>query len=878
MNSIIKKIEGSLPGYSWFVPLVIGVVLVSISQMNFLLFHTMAELVTVVIAVLMTVVAWQTFSFTRNNFLLYFGSAYLWIGVLDLMHLLHYKGMGVFAVTNTDVAVQYWVLTRYLESFLLVTATWFLANKINFRLMFFVYGLLALSILVFVKSGNVPVMFVEGAGLTDIKIVSEYIIVVILMLAFFQLYKKRNMLDSKVSRLILASIVLTICSELAFTLYIDVYGMSNIIGHLFKFISFWLMFVAMVSAILHEPFTAMARNSSTYDAIPDATLVVDSAGVIHQANQAACILAGVSKDELVGDTSHKWFHGSDVSKKDCFVCSNTREGKKLYAFEINDVANNRWLNFTLSAIGGEKEYKGVVEVIRDITQRKFIEQKLEEVNDLKNSIVENLPAMLFVKQAEGNRYVEWNKAAEEITGLKREEMLGKNDYDFFTDDEAAFYIEMDKKVLSEGKLHDIPEETIHTKYKGVRLLHTRKIPIFNNKGEASYLLGISQDITEQRENEEVLRRSQKMEAVGQLSGGIAHDFNNQLGIVTGYLEFLKEFLKTEEKQSAWVNSARKAAFRCVDLTKQLMLFSRTKSPERTNVDINVIITEMEDIIQKSVTPQVSVVYQFDEKLWPVEIDKGEFEDIVINMVINSRDAMESDGCISIGTSNIYLDDEVMVVNQGLKPGEYVMLEIMDNGSGMSADVVEHIFEPFFTTKAVGSGTGLGMAMVYSFVQRYDGTIKVVSSIGSGTSIRVFLPRAVKSDFARVEIDPERVMVLPEGKERILIVDDELDLLSLAGDYVSSLGYDVYKAVSGSDALEVLSKESIDLVFSDVVMPGGINGYELANKVSELYPDVKVILSSGYIGKSRQTEFKGMLINKPYTRQEVALQIRKVLDE
>jgi PAS domain S-box-containing protein len=878
MKNQIKNKKNSISVYAWLVPIALAAVLVVVSQNNFLLFHTLAELFSVIVAVLIFVVAWQMYPFTRNNFLMYLGCGYFWVGVLDIFHTLAYKGMGVYGVTDGNMGIQFWIVTRYIEAFLLLTAPWFLTHKLQYRSPFIIYGILAGGAYIAVTNEFFPVMFVEGVGLSDLKVIAEYIIILMLGLAIVAVWKQRAYLDSHILRLMIISIVLTMCAELAFTFYVSVYGLSNIVGHVFKFASFWLIFMAMVRTTLQDPFNAMARDSSTYDAMPDAVIVVDSEGVIHQANLAAFELAGVKKEKLIGESSHELFHLKSVDESECLVCINSREGNKINAYEVEDKINGRWLDFTLSPIESVSEYKGMVEVIRDITSRKLIEQKLEDVNELKNSIVENLPAMLFVKKAEDHRYVEWNKAAEEITGLKREEMLGKNDFDFFTHEEAEFYISMDKKVINEGELYDIPEETIHTKYKGVRLLHTRKIPIFNQQGQASYLLGISQDITDNKETEEVLRRSQRMEVVGQLSGGIAHDFNNQLGIVTGYLEFLKEYLKNEEKQTAWVNSASKAARRCVELTRQLLLFSRTKSPEKATVDINGVINNIEDMIQKSVTPEVNVQFQLEEELWPVVLDEGEFGDAIINMIINSRDAMPSGGDVTVRTSNVYLDDEVMIADQGARPGEYVMLEVQDNGIGMSDEVVEHIFEPFFTTKPVGSGTGLGMSMVYSFVQRYDGTIKIESSTGYGTSIRIYLPRSVTdSKFSRSDIAPDHMMVLPRGTERVLVVDDEIELLNLTGEYISSLGYEVFKAVNAMDALEILGNESVDLVFSDIVMPGGINGYELALDIKDKYPDVKVLLSSGYIGRSPKTEYKGVVVNKPYTRQEIANQIRSIFD-
>ena len=871
-----------LSGFSWLIPIGLSVLLIITSQFNFLLFHTLAELFAIIVAVLMCVVAWQMYPFTRNNYLMYLGVGYFWIGVLDMAHAISFKGMSVFPGISGDVTVQFWIATRYIEALLLLSAPWYLAARLNYRLVFFVFSGVTALIFLAVSSGNFPEMYVEGQGLTATKIYSEYLIIAILIAAAWHLWKKRDLIDERIIHIMLLSVMLTACAELAFTFYIDLHGLSNLVGHIFKLFSYWLIFMAMVRTTLQEPFTVMSRGANTYDAVPDATIMVDKNGLIYQVNNAACKYAGSTRRELIGRSSHDCFHPHDSDTEDCEICQHSRHGKKITNLEIENKENNQWLDYTISPVAGLTELDGSVEIIRDITDRKQVEDELDDVNELKNSIVENLPAVLFVKRAEDHCYVEWNKAAEELTGVDREEMLGKNDFDFFTEDEAAFYVGMDKKVLSEGRLHVIPEEPIHTRNKGVRLVHTRKIPIYNKQGKASFLLGISQDITEQRETEEMLRRSQKMEAVGQLSGGIAHDFNNQLGIVTGYLEFLKAFVKDNEKQLGWVESASKAAQRCVELTKQLLLFSRAKPAGKTDVDINFCINGIEDIIEKSVTPEVNVSYQLEPELWQVSVDQGELEDAIVNMVINARDAMPDGGEIIIRTSKIYLDNDFVSNSPGVRSGEYSMLEIKDSGFGMSEEVIEHIFEPFYTTKPVGKGTGLGMSMVYGFVQRYDGSINIDSMPGAGSSIKMYLPRTSEEETeSNKEVEKDRVMMLPQGTETVLVVDDEIDLLNLASEYLETLGYRTFKASNASEAIGQIEKEKIDIVFTDIVMPGGMNGYELADKVRNDYPEIKVLLSSGYTGKSTGTVYKAvykeLIVSKPYTRQDLAYRIRNVLE-
>ncbi|MDH5517081.1 MAG: PAS domain-containing protein [Gammaproteobacteria bacterium] len=865
--------------YSFFIPVVVSIVLIIVSQINYLLFHTLAELFAVVVAVLMCVVAWEMYPFTRNNYLMYLGIGYFWVGVMDLFHTLMYKGMNIFLADGLNYATDFWIGTRYFETVLLLSAPWFLNHSLKYKTVFSLFGLFFLVLFSLIVSNQFPDTFIEGEGLTDFKIYSEYIIIVLLALAILHHTKKSAMLDKRVMQIIIISIVLTMCAEFAFTFYVSVYGLANLIGHLFKLLSFWLIYMAMVKTTLQEPFRMMARDSTTYDSIPDATIVVSESGIIRQANLAASKLAGVAKSELIGQSDHKWFHQADVSETECLLCQKTRNGEKIEAYEIEFDKNQRWFDFTLSPVSDATAQDGVVEVIRDITGRKLTEQKLDEVSELKDSIIENLPAVLFVKSADDLRYVEWNKAAEDLCGYKRGEMLGKSDYDFFTDEEADSFTDIDKKVLSNGELTDIPEEHIHTKYKGIRLMHTRKIPIFNSQGEASYLLGISQDITEKRESDEIQRRSQKMEVVGQLSGGIAHDFNNQLGIVIGYLEFLKEFMKDNEKQRGWIESASKAAHRCVELTRQLLLFSRTKSHEKNLVDLNASLQNIEDLIRKSVMPEVVLMYQLESAIWPVMLDANELEDAVANIISNSRDAISEGGEIIIRTSNVYLDDEVVINNGGLKSGPYVMLEIKDNGCGMPKEVLDHVFEPFFTTKPVGSGTGLGLSMIYAFVQRYDGTVNIESVAGSGTSVKLYLPRAdAEAGFVSSVITHDRDIVLPKGNETILIVDDEQDLLTLTAEYIRDLGYQVFKASNGKEALTLLSQHKFDLLFSDIVMPGGISGFELEEIVSDKYPELKVLLTSGYPGRALSREYHGVVLAKPYTQQDLANQLRRLLDQ
>jgi len=388
-------------------------------------------------------------------------------------------------------------------------------------------------------------------------------------------------------------------------------------------------------------------------------------------------------------------------------------------------------------------------------------------------------------------------------------------------------------------------------------------------------------------SEEALRHSQKMQAIGQLSGGIAHDFNNQLGIIIGYLDFLEEYATHDKEPQKWVECATRATLRCMDLTRQLLTFSRQQCNKKKLININPVISELETMIAQSVTPAVEVQYFLAEDLWSTEIDPDEFQDTVLNLIINARDAMPSGGKLLIETSNKILDADYTGINSGVKAGEYAQLMISDTGMGMSSTTQERIFEPFYTTRPKGKGTGLGMSMVYGFVRRFNGFIRIHSEIDIGTTFRIYLPRCTATETDCTDESLSNIET-PQGNESILIVDDETDLLQLAEKYLSELGYRTYLAENARQALHILEHQhDIDLVFSDVVMPGEMNGYDLAQQITDNNARLKVLLTSGFTSKpirrnghSKKTEarFAENMLSKPYRKADLAHRIRLILDE
>ncbi|MDH5727841.1 MAG: ATP-binding protein [Gammaproteobacteria bacterium] len=361
----------------WLTPLLLATIVVATSFYSFLLFHTLAEFFAIVVAILMCVVAWQTHPFTRNNFLMYLGCGYFWVACLDMAHTLAYKDMNIFShVTSSDTSIQLWIGTRFMEAFLLLTSPFFLNRGLNRNLVFTGYGVIASIIFFLVMLDQFPLMFIEGQGLTETKVASEYLIMTLLAFSMWFLYQRRHYIEAKITRMIFASITLTICAELSFTFYISVYGISNQAGHIFKLVSFWLIFVAIVRTTLKEPFSTMAQDATTYDAIPVATIVIDQNNRIRQVNNRACEMAYMTKNQLVGLNAHQVFHPLFLEESNCTICQHMKDGIELHDYEIQNVDKNTWLDFSLSPISMDKTNMGTVQVIRDITDRKQIELEL----------------------------------------------------------------------------------------------------------------------------------------------------------------------------------------------------------------------------------------------------------------------------------------------------------------------------------------------------------------------------------------------------------------------------------------------------------------------------------------------------------------------
>jgi PAS domain S-box-containing protein len=398
------------------------------------------------------------------------------------------------------------------------------------------------------------------------------------------------------------------------------------------------------------------------------------------------------------------------------------------------------------------------------------------------------------------------------------------------------------------------------------------------EGKAVRITGSMTDVTAKRDTENRLRQSQKLEAVGQLTGGVAHDFNNLLTVFLGCAEILSEELVDQQRKLAEMIIT--AAERGAELTNRLLAFARKQPLNPKTMDVNVLIRGSVGLLQRTLSENIDIRLNCPDGLWTTEVDPAQLDAAILNLSLNARDAMPAGGRLTIETANAALDRDYSDLGYNIIPGQYVMITITDTGEGIPADVLSHIFEPFYTTKEVGKGSGLGLSMVYGFVKQSGGYIHVYSEPGEGTSVRLYFPRATAAG-APDQI-PETGNRLVGGEERILVVEDDMLVRKHLISQLLGLGYKVVGVGSGPEAIEILAQtQSFDLLFTDIVMPGGMSGRELADTALKMRPEIKVLFTSGYteqaIIHNGRLDPGVQLLSKPYRRQQLAEKVRLLLD-
>lgn len=478
-----------------------------------------------------------------------------------------------------------------------------------------------------------------------------------------------------------------------------------------------------------------------------------------------------------------------------------------------------------------------------------------------------------------------NLQAQKMFSYTEKEMLGNNVSILMSGDHAAHHDRYIANYIETGdaKIVGIGREVSGTRKDGSEFPLFLGIGEMDLDGDRQFIASLT-DLTAQRNIEYQLRRAQKMDAMGQLTSGLAHDFNNLLGIIIGNLELAQRKAANIPAITRNFDRALAAAGRGTNLTRRLLNFSRQTPTNVSAVGLNEVVSEFRNLAAQSVLGQTELQIHLDPSAPEVLCNQSDLEDALLNISINARDAMPDGGRLIIETGTYEVSPEETLVAAGLAPGHYGTLKLSDTGIGMPPEIQERIFEPFFTTKAAGKGTGLGMPMVYGFVQRSKGHVAIYSEQGLGTTVRLYLPAAEEIWGKTIpDITDVSRTALPGGTEKILIVDDEAGLREIAEAALSELGYRTAVAENGDVALSILrSTPDIDLLFTDLVMPGSINGLQLSETILKERPDLKVLLTSGFSGQVMDKEsaerWAGSLLGKPYTNAKLAQAIRSKLDQ
>lgn len=550
-----------------------------------------------------------------------------------------------------------------------------------------------------------------------------------------------------------------------------------------------------------------------------------------------------------------------------------RPGSQGVAWTLGEIA---------PVLNKEGKVERIVAAFSDVTQQKQVEEALRQSEEKYAKMIQFNPDAVSLRTYPDLQYLDVNKQWTQMFGYSREEALGK------TAAELNIARDADRLAIVEqfGRGEEIrgKEVTYRTKSGESRLCWASAIPV--EVGGQSCALTITRDITEDKRAEEALRKTQlgmqtmqKMEAVGRLAGGIAHDFNNMLMVVSGQLDLLRQELPPGNEHIRKIEQAQKAADRAAVLTRQLLAFSRMQTLQPQIVNLSNIVNEMNKLIQPLIGPNIYLQTKLESQLGSVKADPSQIEQVILNLVVNARDAMPNGGRLTFETANVDLDVAHASLHPPMTAGRYVLLEVSDTGIGMDAETQKRIFEPFFTTKPKGKGTGLGLASVYGVVKQSGGFIWVESALGRGTTFRVYLPLA--SESAKVSKSLKPSVYSLAGTETVLLTEDEPDVRAVAREFLLGFGYHVLEAGNGAEALEIAKQHPapVHVLLTDMLMPG-ISGPELATQIAAVRPETKVVYMSGY-SEYNSTQQGGepdrVFVQKPFTRDSLVRMIRQVID-
>ena len=624
------------------------------------------------------------------------------------------------------------------------------------------------------------------------------------------------------------------------------------------------------------------------DAVTDyAIFILDTAGNVISWNPGAERIKGYASAEIIGRHFSQFYTDADRRQGVPRIALATAQQTGRYETEgwrVRKDGSTFWASVVINAIHDSSgSLLGFVKITRDVTERMKAQEAIKESAEMARDVIASA-LEAFVQIDERGEITEWNRQAETIFGWSREEALGKELGSLIIPPlhRARHQAGLERflrtgdgpvignRLEMDGLRRDGKEISLELT---ITALRRREGYVFN---------GFLRDITERKAIDAQLRQALKMEAIGQLTGGVAHDFNNLLTVVIGNVEHLERRLPPGHELQRTVSAALRGASRAAILTDRLLAFSRRQALSPQIISANKLVVGMSELLRRTLAETISIETVLAGGLWSTFVDANQLENALINLAVNARDAMPEGGRLTIETANSHLDEGYAGMHDEVRPGQYVGIFVTDTGIGMSKEIAAKAFEPFFTTKDAGGGTGLGLSQVYGFVKQSQGHIKIYSEVGQGTTVKLYLPRHRGS---QQEIDDGvHTREIPRARrgEVVLVVEDDPDVREYTVEMVSELGYRALSAADGASALRLLdANPDVRLLFTDVVLPGGMNGRKVAEEAMRRRPTLKVLFTTGYarnaIVHQGRLDPDVEVVFKPFTYSQLAAKIRHTLD-
>ncbi|MDR7009661.1 hybrid sensor histidine kinase/response regulator [Paraburkholderia strydomiana] len=612
-------------------------------------------------------------------------------------------------------------------------------------------------------------------------------------------------------------------------------------------------------------------------------------GIILTWNPGGQRIQGYEPQEIIGQPYAVLFSEADraAGAPDAALGVATETGRyETEGWRLRRDGTTFWANVVMTALrdsGGQ--LIGLGKVIRDVSDKRAIHDAVVRSERNFRLLVQGVTDYAIFMLSPDGHITSWNAGARRIKGYTEGEIIGSHFSRFYTPEDVRAGVPFRglETARREGRFE---AEGWRVRRDGSRFFAHVVIDAIYEDGELVGFAKITRDITERRRAGELLEKTQnelfqaqKMEALGKLTGGVAHDFNNVLQVLRGNLELLESRHARDRWSAERLGNAIDAVDRGAKLASQLLAFGRQQPLAPVVINPARQLRALDDLLRRALGETIAIESVVAGGLWNTTVDPHQLENVILNLAINARDAMPDGGKLTLELSNATLDDEYVLAFPDVAAGQYVVLAVTDTGAGMSPEVIERAFDPFFTTKPEGQGTGLGLSMAYGFVKQSGGHIRLYSEIGEGTTVRIYLPR---STGVAVDTRPGTPGRLKHGTETILVVEDDLKVQSTAVELLSGLGYAVLKANNADQALAIVaSGVHIDLLFTDVVMPGVLRSPEMARRAVQILPGLKVLFTSGYtqnaIVHGGRLDPGVELLSKPYSRQQLASKVRQVLD-